>query len=118
MATAEKKGKGKPDKVKKLYLKAIKNMVVDIGCSGYFPTLTRTRCQAFAYWICRKGKTISLSEIMRAFALPDGLAVKYIQSAKDKGVKENKLAAMLGNSVAYSVSNALMKQAIGMLLVK
>ena len=69
-------------------------------------------------WICRKGKTISLSEIMRAFAVPDGLAMKYIQSAKDKGVKDNKLAAMLGNSVAYSVSKALMKQAIGMLLVK
>ena len=55
---------------------------------------------------------------MRAFAVPDGLAMKYIQSAKDKGVKDNKLAAMLGNSVAYSVSKALMKQAIGMLLVK
>ena len=57
-------------------------------------------------------------EITRAFAVPDGLAMKYIQSTKDKEVKENKLAAMLGNSVAYSVSKALMKQAIGMLLVK
>ena len=45
MAKAEKTGKGKPDKVKKLYLKAIKNMVVDIGQTsrirfspvGYFP---------------------------------------------------------------------------------
>ena len=62
-------------------------------------------------WICRKCKTISLSESMRAFAVPDGLAMKYIQSAKDKEVKENKLAAMLGNSVAYSVSKALVKQA-------
>ena len=55
---------------------------------------------------------------MRAFAVPDGLAMEYTQSAKDKEVKGNKLAAMLGNSVAYSASKALMKQAIGMLLVK
>ena len=126
MTMAEKKSKQGQDskKTKKLYLKNVKNLVVDTGCSerygrstlGYFPTLTRTRCQAFQYWICAKGKPISLGEIFRAFAVPDELAALYKEAASTTKVTDGQLAGMLGNSVAYSVAKKLLKR--GLELIK
>jgi site-specific DNA-cytosine methylase len=108
--------KGDKMKARRLYKKYCKNLLVDIGCTpkyaqvtqGCFPTITKTRAGAFAYWVVKKGKRVSLRELFRGFAIPEEHIDRFIRKAKEEKRQPATLAGMVGNSVAYPVAKALL----------
>ena len=81
---------------------SIKHLIIDIGCSpgfavckaNHWPTLTRSRCAGFNYWILKRGRKVKLAELAAGFGLKGGA-----KTLRTPGVSESALGAMLGNSV-------------------